>query len=212
MFQFLLGLWILFCVFAMTFGLIYLAGKRVFQRITGQQTSSANMPLSDSPVHVANRNMQVALLQLRERPDFRHAASEVAKAQAVPLYFRQRQYQRFRGALLDRFAELLANGARSDDLIASLRQLVVALGMGEQEAEYIRHEADQRHVEQGGSAAGLAGQLQKAQAAYQQRIRAIKGMKDLDTEIREQLLEQERVRFEERMRRLTGGSDGDEDQ
>lgn len=213
MLPFLFGLWILFCLVVMTAAVVYWFWRQLVRLFTqAYSPNSKQRVVSSDPVNVANRAMQTALLQLNLKPDFRHAAAEASKASGVPEYFRQRQFQRFKPQLIDRFANLLREGISAENLMPQLTELAVALGVSEHEAEYIRNEAQQRAATAAGSASGLSSRLRQAQGAYRERVQAIKSMKDLDAEIREQLLEQERVRFEERMRRLTGGNDGDEDE
>jgi hypothetical protein len=84
----------------------------------------------------AARSLQLALLQLRQAPDFRRAASYAAHAQQLPLWFRQRIYRRFRSLLADHLAHLLRSGASAEAVMPGLAQLVAALGVASFEADY----------------------------------------------------------------------------
>jgi hypothetical protein len=152
----------------------------------------------------AARNMQVAMLQLPGTPDFRRAASHALHAKCVPLAFRQRQYRRFRSQFVEHFARLLSNGAPADALMPGLTQLVTALGIAPFEADYIRQEAEAHVIRPEPSLPDFRQQLQEAHAEYRSRVRTLESVTELDQETREQLLEQEQLRFQERLRTLAG--------
>lgn len=152
---------------------------------------------------LAARNLQLALLYVRQAPDFRRAAAFVAQARLVPAWFRKRQYQRFRPLLVEHFARLLQQGASPESLLPSLQRLIVGLGIADFEADYIRQEALSRATPRDRGPTDFSGQLRQAQQSYQQRVRALQTMPELDDEAREQLLEQERMRLEERLRSIS---------
>ncbi len=149
------------------------------------------------------RELQVALMQVREAPDFRRAASYAVQAREVPVAFRQQQYRRFRPLLVTRFTERLQNGIAGDVLLPGLQQLVAALGFAEFEADYIRIEAEAQITRREPARRDFGQVLREAQANFRDRVRVLEEMSDLDEEVREQLVEQERMRFQEQMRELS---------
>ena len=153
--------------------------------------------------------MQLALIQVREAPDFRRAANYALQAREVPPSFRQRQYHRFRSLLVSRFTALLQTGVSVDVLMAGLTQLVSALGLAEFEADYIRLEAEAQISRREPVRRDFGQQLRQAQAEYRGRVHTLEGMTDLDDETREQLLEQEQLRFQERMRQIATSGTND---
>lgn len=155
-------------------------------------------------VRRASQEMQVALIEVRQAPDFRRAANYALQARAVPQAFRQRQYYRFRPLLVEHFASLVENGASAEALMPGLTQLVTALGLAQFEADYIRIEAEARLAREVAPSSDFAQQLREAQAAYRSRTRALEAMKGLDDDSRDQLLEQEKIRFQERLRAISG--------
>jgi hypothetical protein len=173
------------------------------RRLTDQALRRVPQPTYSPAVQQAARDMQLALIQVREAPDFRRAASYALQAREVPLSFRQRQYRRFRSLLVSRFTALLQTGVSVDALMAGLTQLVSALGLAEFEADYIRLEAESQVSRREPMRRDFGQQLREAQSNYRDRVRVLEEMSDLDEEIREQLVEQERLKFQERMRELS---------
>ena len=171
--------------------------QRVFQ------TNPPVRPRYSARAKQAARNMQVALLHLRQTPDFRRAAGHASHAneQQVPLWFRQRQFRRFRPQLIQHFAALVSQGATADQLMPGLQQLVTSLGFDAYEADYIRSEAVSNGQQP--TTPGYAEQLRQAQQDHQQRIDTLERMSDLDPEMKEQLIEQERGRLQEQLRTIT---------
>ncbi|MEZ6055490.1 MAG: hypothetical protein R3C01_02175 [Planctomycetaceae bacterium] len=151
------------------------------------------------------RQMQEAILHLDREPDpdFRRAASAAQQARAVPPDFRQRQYHRFRPLLVQHFQSCLRRGTSRDILIASLTELVEAMGMPGFEADYIRQEVDRTTgnvppIPTGGDAVqDFQAQLLQVQEEHTQRVEAIRGLASIDEEIRNQLLEAEERRFQQ---------------
>ena len=173
------------------------------RRLTDQTLRRVPQATYSPAVAQAARDMQVALIQIREAPDFRRAASYALQAREVPQSFRQRQFHRFRSLLVSRFTALLQTGASVDALMAGLTQLVSALGLAEFEADYIRQEAESQISRREPVHRDFGQQLREAQSNYRDRVRVREEMSDLDAEIKEQLIEAERMRFQERMRELS---------
>ncbi len=176
------------------------------RRRGGQRTATG----ATETVRQAARNLQVGLMQVREAPDFRRAASFVTQATDVPLWFRQRQYHRFRSLLVEHLSRLLDSGATCDSLMPGLTQLVTGLGIAAFEADYIRTEAESRLTRQGSQPTDFGQRLREAQSVYRSRMRTLESLSELDDESREQLLEQEKSRFQDQMRTISGGGTGHE--
>ncbi len=179
-----------------------------FRRRASRSSPATTAPAVTHAMKQAALYLQVGLQQVRQAPDFRRTASFVAQAQNVPLWFRQRQYRRFRSLLVDHLAHLLSEGASVESVMPALTELVTGLGVAAFEADYIRTEAESRLSRQDTTPRTDFGQqLRQAQAEYRGRVHTLEGMTDLDEETREQLLEQEQIRFQERMRQIaTGGA------
>lgn len=173
--------------------------SRTLRRVSRQTVNAA--------MRSSNQKFQMALIQVREAPDFRRAASFAVQASDVPVGFRQRQFKRFRSLLVARFTQLLQSGVSADALMPGLKQLVVALGVCEFEADYIRRDAEGQMGHQAPVRPDFGQQLRDAQASHRQRMGALDGVSDLDPEVKEQLVEQEKQRFQEQMRSLSTRDD-----
>ena len=93
----------------------------------------------------------------------------------------------------------LQTGADPELLCDSLAELLTALGVSEFEADYIREEAERRQpATPQVPEPTFADELQQQQQQHNERMSAIRGLA-IETEIREQMLEAERARFERRM-------------
>ena len=180
------------------------------RRRTSRSSPATRAPAVTHAMKQAARSLQVALQQVRQAPDFRRPASYVAHAQNVPLWFRQRQYRRFRSLLVEHLAHLLGEGASVESIMPALTELVTGLGVAPFEADYIRTEAESRLSRQDNTPrADFGQQLRQTQAEYRGRVHTLEGMTDLDDETREQLLEQEQLRFQERMRQIATSGNND---
>ena len=191
-----------------TTGLLGLGGYCLLQEIetrSQSQTRRIGPRRGLAPaIHRAARDLQLALIQVREAPDFRRAASYATHARDVPLWFRQRQYHRFRTLLVEHFSNLLNAGISVDSVLPGLTQLIGGLGIAPFEADYIRTEAESKLSQATPHAPDFAQQLREAQTSYRSRIRSLEAMQELDTDSREQLLEQEKIRFQSKMRAISG--------
>ena len=154
---------------------------------------------ADQRRRLAARNMQVAILQIEQSPDFRRAASHAELARDVPLAFRQKQFRRMRPLLLKHLVTKLRAGHAVDAAAAGLVELVTALGIAEYEAEYLVQEASASGATRVDTPASFAQQAQQWQSELRQRLEAIQSLSDLDPDLREQLIEQEQQRFRERL-------------
>lgn len=145
------------------------------------------------------RNMQIAILQIDQSPDFRRAASHAELARDIPLAFRQKQFRRLRPLLLRHLVTNLRAGQAVDATAAGLAELVTALGIAEYEAEYLVQEASTLAATRVSAPLSFAQQAQQWQGELRQRLEVIQGLNDLDPDLREQLIEQEQQRFRERL-------------
>ena len=161
-------------------------------RLPDQVLRRSRQPAVSAAVRNASRAMQLALIQLPDALDFRRAASFAVQAHGVPAVFRQRQYRRFRPVMVSRFASLVQSGVNAEELMPGLTQLVSALGMAPFEADYIRADAQSQIIPRTPPRPDFGQQLRDAQTAYRGRVHTLESLQDLDSETREQLLEQEK--------------------
>jgi hypothetical protein len=152
---------------------------------------------TDAVRRQAARQMQVAIQQLAQSPDFRRAATFAARAVAVgvPADFRQRQFRRLRSLLVEHLAGRLQLGASLETAGAGLRELVTSLGVAGYEADYIATEAQGRQRPTARPAPNYRDRLRQLHADHTQRMEAVRNTPDLDDELREQLVEAEQERF-----------------
>ena len=132
----------------------------------------------------------------------------ITQAREVPLAFRQRQYQRFRSLLVEHLANLLDHGVSIETVMPGLTQVITGLGVASFEADYIRGEAESRLSQQTTQVPDFAQRLREAQNAYRTRMRTLEAMNELDEDSREQLLEQEKLKFQAQLRAISGEGDG----
>ena len=154
---------------------------------------------ADQRQQLAARNMQVAMLQIEQSLDFRRAASYAVLAREVPLAFRQQQFRRLRPLLLRHLVARLQSGQSIRASAKGLGELVTALGIAKYEADYLIAEASAAGTLPAPAPVTFTQLAQKWQADLQQRSDAIQSLTNLDTDLREQLLEQEQQRFRERL-------------
>ena len=150
-------------------------------------------------LQAAYGNLQLALAQLQDAPDFRRAASRARLAGRVPLAFRQRQFQRFRPQLLLALVARLRADMPMAQAAGGLEDLVTALGIARFEAEYLITEAQRQVADRVLPSPTFAEKIREQQAAYQRRIHALRALPGLDPELREQLLELEYERLREQL-------------
>lgn len=145
----------------------------------------------------AARDMQIAIQQLSQSPDFRRAASFAAQAATagVPAAFRQRQFRRLRPLLVEHLARRLQAGANPETAAAGLRELIGGLGVAPYETDYIATEARSRQRPATQAAPNYRDRLRQVHAEHAQRLEAIRDTPDLEADVREQLLEAEHERF-----------------
>jgi hypothetical protein len=146
-------------------------------------------------IQLVNRRLQEALLQLNEAPDFRRAASWATHARVVPVWFRQRQFRRFRPYLVSHFATCLRAGQDAQTLLQSLTELVQHLGVAPFEADYIRTEAERQMARPPAAEASYEQRMAQLQREHEQRMAALRSLQGLPPEVREQLIEAEDARF-----------------
>ncbi len=149
--------------------------------------------------------VRIALSQVRHAPDFRRAAYIVSKATSLPAGFRQGLFRHARQGLVAHFHALLLKGTSPQALMPGLTELVTALAVAPFEASYICQAAQRMAAARRPAAPDFTQQVRQANAQYRERLRAIDQLSDISDDMREQLREQELVRFEERVRSLSGG-------
>lgn len=188
-----------------------LAARRAAEDLHRRRVAAhAKRKQQNATIARLGRELQIPLLQLSRAHDFRRAATFAKRAQPVPLSFRRRQFIRFRAALVDRLASLLAEGGDRDSLVRSLTELVHALGVAGYEANYILAEAEARLRGPAIAPPSLEDRLRQVHCGHAQRLEAIRALAELEDDVREQLLEAEEQRFAEEMLR-TAEPNGDVD-
>jgi hypothetical protein len=178
-----------------------------YQRWLADRTASAirRRRQTHADLNRLAAEVQRALLNLEHAQDFQRAACWARHAKNVPATFRHRIFQRFRPKLVDHMATRLATGQDESRLIASLTDLVQALGIASFEAQYIVSEARTRVSTASSSDDSFNAQLRSLHREHDQRMRALRGMNGVDADTKEQLLETEQSRFREAVIRLGGG-------
>jgi hypothetical protein len=172
--------------------------ESAIQRAAAERQAAADRRLRDQNQRA--RQLQIALLELQNARDFQRAASWAKQCLDIPLAFRQRQYRRFRPELLQHATRRLAGGQDRESLRQSLHQLVTALGVAGFEADYILAEAAEsqpRQAEQPIEA--FETRLRELQNDHRQRMDVLRNLQDVDSEIRDQLVEAEERRFQQRL-------------
>ncbi len=145
-------------------------------------------------IRIAYRNLQIALLQLEQAPDFRRAAGYAKQASQVPLLYCHQQFQRFRPQILAVLSHKLRGNVPLAEATAGLHELIVAPGVAPFEAEYLVSEA-----QRSAPVPAYSDQIRQSQAEHQRRTAALRSLRDLDPEIREQLMELEQERFRDEL-------------
>jgi hypothetical protein len=163
-----------------------------------QQQHAATLA-RDRLLRESNRQMQTALLQLEQAPDFYRAASFAAHAAEIPLAFRQQQFNRFRPRMLAQVVAQLRNGVDGGTLRDSLEKLVTHLGMASFEADYIWQEAQRQLERRESPQATYAEAMTTKQQEHEQRMSVLQTLVGIDDELREQLVEAEEQRFRDEM-------------
>jgi len=177
-----------------------LAARRAAENLQRRRLAAhAKRKQRESTIARLGRQLQIPLLQLGRAHDFRRAAVFAKLAKPVPLSFRRRQFTRFRPALVDHLAKLLADGGDCEKLPRSLAELVRGLGVAGYEADYILAEAEARLREATRPPGSLEEQLRQIHREHAQRLQAIRALTELDDDVREQLVEAEVHRFSEQM-------------
>lgn len=173
------------------------------QQVALRQRQSAAQQ-QHSRVNRLYRELQLALMQMDDAPDFRRAASRAIAAREVPSSLRQRQYHRFRSCLVKQYHRRLKQEVDQEVLLESLTELVQALGVAAFEAEYIQHEAARRMTQRTAEhePESFSTSLRRLQREHQERMVVLNTM-TADAQIKEQLIEVEQRRFQEQMLRLT---------
>jgi hypothetical protein len=104
-------------------------------------------------------------------------------------------------------AQCLRSGGDAEALTESLARLVECLGVASFEAEYIRGQA-QRLARPPAVDSSVEARTRDCQEEHARRLAAIRSMRMLESELREQLLEAEEERFRAEMMALLGGEGG----
>jgi hypothetical protein len=145
----------------------------------------------------AARDLQLAIQQLPQSPDFRRAASYANHAAqiGVPADFRQRQFRRLRALLVQHLIRRLQAGASLDNACGGLAELIRALGVAAFEAEYIVATVREQQTVSSPRTPDFRERLESLHAEHARRLEAIRSTPQLDEEVREQLLEAEQERF-----------------
>jgi hypothetical protein len=145
--------------------------------------------------HLKQR-FKLTLDQLADAPDFSRAANWASHAK--PFLTAEeclRHFSAYRQTMIDRYRSSLERGYAQQALDDSLRRLLGVLRIPAFEADYIRVQAV-RGVRQPESQENqFQRQLQRMQQEHAQRIAAIRSLRHLDPDTREQLLEAEQTRF-----------------
>ena len=160
-------------------------------------------------IQEAARLMQVALMQLRQSPDFRRAATFAKHAKNIPAAFRIRQFQRFRPLMVQHITARLQQGMSAEELLPGLTELVTALGVADYEADYIRREAEGQTQPTATPRPAYAARVRQLQVEHEQRLDTLRSLPNIDAELREQLVESEEQRFRDCMLAL-GQADGEQ--
>jgi hypothetical protein len=163
------------------------AGRRRLERATAARRQQKDR---DAQSH----RMQTALIEIAATPDFRRAATLAAAAKLVPAEFRRRQFHRFRPSLVAHYRRCATKpGCDAEILRESLRDLAVALGVAEFEADYIATAA------QGSTrprpAPTPTDRMAELKRDHDTRVAAIRDGLAQSPELQEQLLESEEGRY-----------------
>jgi hypothetical protein len=169
-------------------------GASAAHQLRGQRQQARDQLLREK-----NQQMQVAILQLHEAPDFYRAAAAAEQAQEIPFAFRQRQFHRFRPQLVMHLEGRLRGGGESEVLRTSLEKLVTGLGMAVFEANYIWQEVQPRLQRREVPRPSFAEAVNGMQQEHDQRMNVLRTLPGIDDELREQLVEAEEQRFREQM-------------
>lgn len=155
------------------------------------------------------RQLQMALLQIDQAPDFQRAASRAEAARDVPLAARQRQYRRFRPQLVRHFVRRLRAETDETVLLDSLTTLVESLGIAGFEASYIQQEAARRGQQrQRQPAENFSTTLERIQQEHADRTAAL-SQTSLDADTKQQLLEAQNQRLVDSLMEMTLGNQGE---
>tara|TARA_R110002049_G_scaffold167265_5_gene333472 strand:+ start:12752 stop:13441 length:690 start_codon:yes stop_codon:yes gene_type:complete len=185
------------------------AAQRLAQNRLQRQRHNRERQQRQIQLNKKYRELQVALLQIGQAPDFQRAASRAEAARDVPLASRQRQYRRFRPQLVRHFVKRLRAGTDAQTLLDSLTTLVEALGIASFEASYIQQEASrqgQQHRNQQPTE-NFSTTLERMQQEHADRAAAL-NQASLDPETKEQLLEAQNQRLTDALMEMTLGNQG----
>ncbi|QDV48503.1 hypothetical protein [Gimesia fumaroli] len=185
------------------------ATQRLAQNRLQRQRQNRERQQRQIQLNKKYRELQVALLQIGQAPDFQRAASCAEAARDVPLASRQRQYRRFRPQLVRHFVKRLRAGTDTQTLLDSLTTLVEALGIASFEASYIQQEASRQgqHRTQRPTE-NFSATLERMQQEHTDRTAAL-NQASLDPETKQQLLEAQNQRLVESLMEMTLGNQGD---
>ena len=185
------------------------ATQRLVRNRLQRQRQNRERQQRQTELNKKYRELQVALLQIGQAPDFQRAASRAEAARDVPLSSRQRQYRRFRPQLVRHFVKRLRAGTDAQTLLDSLTALVEALGIASFEASYIQQEASRQgqHRNQQPTE-NFSTTLERVQQEHADRAAAL-NQASLDPETKQQLLEAQNQRLTDALMEMTLGNQGE---
>ena len=136
--------------------------------------------------------LQISFMQLASAPDAQRLLSWTNRSANLPINFRRRQFSRFQRLLMEQIPRWLAADVNREQLEGDLRAIVQNMGVAKFEADYMVNAMNpNRAAPNPSSAEVFAGQLTDIQAEHQRRTQTIEAMTNLDSAVKEELMEAE---------------------